>query len=432
MFIIEKKTKIVSVFGRCLRMLLILGLILICIEACSKDDEEIKKDPPPKENPPGEGNQGGGQDTVVAPADSLDADVVSQYLKLVNATKIPGQPPVGGDGAIWNDVKDTLYLMRGLPIGKRVSFLHDPAINITGFYVYVPGASYYYDVPNVPEEAKDSTDVVYVDAEFPVADFIDYPISFPVYLMPYVDGIPFSTFIEPVKIEDPKDPDEADVCSSILVAPGSSGPVWQWESTIRQYNGNILNFWAPGVTVGPNVLLGGCCRDDGVSRLAGDIGCSKIDSLRSLTQTWVEFPANEGLTSLFELLVFNDNGTVVLRGDLDEAKIIPDTRNFCNRTVELAYNLYQRVHNGNHDLTPGGNTVNLQLPPSPEPPVSFLSQNTYELVYTCHTLVLTRGGSEGEEWGFVYRRYFKGDVDIFDFHLDWYDNKNNPFLYWLP
>uniref|UniRef100_UPI00359486EA hypothetical protein n=1 Tax=Pricia sp. TaxID=2268138 RepID=UPI00359486EA len=179
MYTTGKKVAITNVLGRCFRILLIFAGIALMIAACSKDEVEPKNDPPPKENPPVDGSQGGGKDTIVTPSDSIDADVVSQYLKLVNATKIPGQPPAGGDGPIWNDVKDTLYLMRGLPVGDRVSFLHDPAINITGFYVYVPGASYYYDVPNVPEEGKDSTDVVYVDAEFPVADFVDYPISFP-------------------------------------------------------------------------------------------------------------------------------------------------------------------------------------------------------------------------------------------------------------
>ena len=114
-------------------MLLILGTIVICIEASSKNEEEIKRESSPKDNPPGEGTLGGGQDTIVAPADSLEVDVMSQYLKLINATKIPGQPPTGGDGAIWNDVKDAIFLMRGLPVGDRVSFLHDPTINITGF-----------------------------------------------------------------------------------------------------------------------------------------------------------------------------------------------------------------------------------------------------------------------------------------------------------
>ncbi len=356
---------------------------------------------------------------------AIDPDQASEHLKLVNATRISGQPPTGVEGAIWNDVKDTIFLMRGLPIGQRVNFLHDPKVNVTGFYVYVPGASYYYDVPSVPEEARDSTDVVYIDAEFPVADFKDYPISFPIQLMPYVDGIPFKSFIETVVIEDPNDPD---VCKSILRDRGGSpGAIkaWQWEFTIRQYKGEILNFWAPGVRVGTNVLLGGCCTDKGKSILGtdpGGAGCKKNNPGPGFT--WVEFPSNAGRTSLWEFMNIWADGTVQLIGGFDDAAIIPDTRDFCNESVGLAYNYYGRYHDATHDFTPGANTMNLQFQFSQVPPVSFLSENTYELVYTCNRLVLSRGSkSEGEEWGYVYKLY---DDDLFAFHLEWYDNQDNP------
>ena len=59
MYSIEKKSKIVGVFGRCLHMLLIFGSIVICIEACSKDEENLEKDSPPKERPSGDRSQGG-------------------------------------------------------------------------------------------------------------------------------------------------------------------------------------------------------------------------------------------------------------------------------------------------------------------------------------------------------------------------------------
>ncbi|WP_373516913.1 hypothetical protein [Pricia sp.] len=71
MYSIGKKSKIVSVFGRCLRLLLIFGSIVICIEACSKDEENLEKDPPPKERPSEDGLKGGGQDTIIASHDLL-------------------------------------------------------------------------------------------------------------------------------------------------------------------------------------------------------------------------------------------------------------------------------------------------------------------------------------------------------------------------
>lgn len=429
MYSIGKKSKITYVLGRSLRMLLILGGIVLCIEACSKDPEELKKDPPIT-NPPGDGSQGGGQDTIVTPSDSIEADVVSQYLKLVNAAKIPGQPPAGGDGEIWNDIKDSIFLMRGLPVGDRVRFLHDPAINVTGFYVYVPGASYYYDVPNVPEEGTDSTDVVNIDAEFSVVDFKDYPISFPLQIMPHDGGIPISIFEEPVKIEDPNDPDEADVCNNILRERAGGieeNRVWQWEFTIRQYNGDILNLWAPGISISPNVLLGGCCRDDGLSFLGGDLGCSKIDTIRGPRYTWVEFPANEGRTSLWEWLSIWDDGTIEVYGDFDEAKIVNYTRNFCTKTVDIVYNIYSIVNEGTHYFTLGTNGIRIEFPNMTKPNISFLKGGSYGLEYTCNSLIFTSGNGDGEEWGYVYKR-LDDSYDTWDFNLDWYDNRNNHIL----
>jgi len=417
-----KKVAITNVLGRYLRILLIFAGIALMIAACSKDDEEPKKDPTPKENPPVDGSQGGGKDTIVTPTDSLDADVVSQYLKLVNAAKIPGQPPAGVDGDIKIDVKDTIFLMRGLPVGDRVSFLHDPAVNVTGFYVYVPGSSYYYDVPSLPEEGRDSTDVVFIDTEFPVADFKDYPISFPLHIMPYVDGIPFDPFITTVQIQDPKDPDQADVCDG-LFKERNRFQHWQWEYTIRLYNDEILNFWAPGIRVGINTLLGGCCRDDGVSRLFGDIGCSKIDSLRSPRQTWVEFPSNAGITSLYEVLAVDEIGQILIYGATDEATIVPDSRDFCTKTVELTY-VHNLVKDGGEvtfasaGTGTGNGTLITHFGVVTQPNVSFLRDGVYNVEYTCNTMVLTEFRGEGEEWGFVYKR--ANFSEIKDFELEWY------------
>ncbi len=71
MYSIGKKSKIVGVFGRCLHMLLIFGSIVICIEACSKDEENLEKDSPPKERPSGDRSQVGAQDTLIASHDLL-------------------------------------------------------------------------------------------------------------------------------------------------------------------------------------------------------------------------------------------------------------------------------------------------------------------------------------------------------------------------
>jgi hypothetical protein len=58
--------------------------------------------------------------------------------------------------------------------------------------------------------------------------------------------------------------------------------------------------------------------------------------------------------------------------------------------------------------------------------VSFLDEYTYDLVYTCKSLVLTRGSNEGEEWGYVYKK-LPEDLDeqeLYDFHPNWFDKDN--------
>jgi len=51
MYTIGKKTAITNVLGRCFRILLIFAGIALMIAACSKDDEEPKKDLPQRKIP---------------------------------------------------------------------------------------------------------------------------------------------------------------------------------------------------------------------------------------------------------------------------------------------------------------------------------------------------------------------------------------------
>ncbi len=72
MFTIGKKSKIGSAFGKSLRMLLILGTIVPCIEACSKDDENQENEPPRKETPNLEDAlERSEQDTIIRSQDPL-------------------------------------------------------------------------------------------------------------------------------------------------------------------------------------------------------------------------------------------------------------------------------------------------------------------------------------------------------------------------
>ena len=157
------------------------------------------------------------------------------------------------------------------------------------------------------------------------------------------------------------------------------------------------------VSLSVPVLVGGCCWDDGVRRLAVDIGCSKIGLIRSPRQTWVEFPANDGRTSLWEWLFIWEDGTIDVYGELDEAAILPDPRDFCTKTVDLTYNYYVRENYGNHDFTPGEYTMNLRFPNLSNSNISFLSAYTYNLEYPA-TVWSCGVKIEGEDWAMFIKK----------------------------
>lgn len=71
MISIGKKSKIVNVFGRYCRMLPILVSIVICIEACSKDDNDPENAPPQKERPNLDRLGTSEQDSLIASQDLL-------------------------------------------------------------------------------------------------------------------------------------------------------------------------------------------------------------------------------------------------------------------------------------------------------------------------------------------------------------------------
>ena len=406
MYSTEQKSKIVTVFGRCLRMLLILGSIVICIEACSKDEEEIKKDPPPKENPPGEGNQGGGQDTIVAPADSLDADVVSEHLLLANASRITGVPPTAPDGQIKMDVKDTIFVVKGLPIGETITFWHGAAQDVTGFYVYVPGASFYYDVPEtviddkfIPNAENDTISLLTLDIS---ADEWEFPFSTDVQILPHgPDGIPLDDSTRPVGDEDP-----AKSCNSILRGPiNSGGPIsgnsWLWEKTTLSYNGIVTNTWAPWVLVGIQSIGAGCCWTSRNSSVyVGYPGCRKNNP--SPQMAYKELPLDANVKRFWEVLEMTEDGEFIVTADEYKKEWDMDNSNFCSEipAYKLKNNLLGFGDGGTHDFVPGVTSMNIPVPNwvgSWHPPAHV------DLIYTCNTLIMKWGDAEGAQWLKAYK-----------------------------
>ncbi|MDZ7604230.1 MAG: hypothetical protein U5K79_01290 [Cyclobacteriaceae bacterium] len=98
---------------------------------------------------------------------NIDPEKASVYLKLSNAIKIDGDLPIAPNGKLKINVKDTIYIVHGLPFGDRIVVKHDGLQEIIGFFVGVVDDTLYYDVPIISAESGDSTDVFYINMEFP-------------------------------------------------------------------------------------------------------------------------------------------------------------------------------------------------------------------------------------------------------------------------
>lgn len=101
---------------------------------------------------------------------SAHADTVANHLRFLNATKITGAIPEGPVGSSLKiSIDDTLVLVDKFRI--PVKFLHeDTTKNVAGVYVQVSvgssDATFYYDVPEVPEIAtNDTVSVILLGAE---------------------------------------------------------------------------------------------------------------------------------------------------------------------------------------------------------------------------------------------------------------------------
>lgn len=417
MYTIGKKAAITNGLGRCLRVLLIFAGIALMIAACSKDEEELKKDPPPKETPPGDGNEGGGQDTIVSPADSLDAELILEHLSLMDATKITGEMPVVPNTPIPTDVMDTIYLTNGLPVGYRIPIRHDGMYDITGVFVGLQKGSFYYDVPVIADEAQDSTDVFYVNiSDFPVADFKDFPISFPIHLMPHVNGMPIKDHIGILGIQKPNSdgPDSPSACSITL--PAGTDPVpffWGWEYTfVFDEFSNVIRKEATDLNKNKPYRTGGCCNDDGSSSsVAESASCShyltdtitgQVDTTK-VNHRW-RFLDVAQQYYFTENVGFFDDGTFKQLGFSVQTNVSLSNSDFCTNTVNYTTVDKEFPNTGTHDFSPGADYLNITYDTSTVPRKTLRSG---EIIYSCNTLNLTYSiqGDGNETYVMFFRKY---------------------------
>ena len=406
----KRKISALAPITKHFKALIILFGIIASMLSCVKDDNFEVNNPSNPSNP----------------ANLLDADKISEHLVLKNATKITGDLPAAIDGQIQTDVKDTIFLVKGYPIGNRIRFKHDPSQKISGFYIKVGLASYYYDVPKdyvedqyEPLEENDSITVLVLDLDLNTEN-VEYPFTTDVIIQPHDEsGTPIGDGEGPgpITIEDPND--NNGVCNDIRRSlSGGNNLVWEWDFTIREYNGTILNTLARGLATRINSQGAGCCSTDGQNRSVTALEEQEcFNGTTSPRYKWVQIEnLDDFVVRTVEILWFWEDGTYQVWGNEIKKTYDPFNSNFC--TLSVAYdfeeNDYGMFENSNdHDFSPGANHINLdrtnwvggyRLPASAD------------LIYTCHTLLLSWGNEDN--WTSVYRKLDHNPLD-FD-SLPWY------------
>ncbi|MGI9552650.1 MAG: hypothetical protein ACR2MT_15715, partial [Aurantibacter sp.] len=309
------------------------------------------------------------------------------------------------DGQLKMDVKDTIYSVKGYPLGNRIWFLHDPSQDVSGFHVYVSGSTFYYHVPedmeegqSVPQEENDTIAVLVLDLDLPNDHEVDYPFTTEVVIQPLDEsGMPLDEFDRSITIEDPNDNDPGSRCATITQPfQVPSAPRWRWDFTIRERNGVIENSWEPARRRKINRLGWGCCVN-------GDISATAAESIfcrEGTTQPgyeWVELEVDDYIVRYEEYMWVFDNGVFNVQGIEDKKQYFPSLTNFCDR--EIGYEFYYQVYGapndtpvGTHDFTPGAKRLNLDLPNWEGP---YRMPRSAEITYTCHTLFLIWEDGEG-------------------------------------
>jgi hypothetical protein len=295
----------------------------------------------------------------VNPGVLVNADSLSDRLQFFGAVKKQGKIPAGPAGSSLKiSFKDTLYLMD--QVKRPIKFLHiDTTKNVAGVYMQVfiggtggsVGATYYYDVPEVPEISESDTVSVVTIGFDPVGS--KPPLTFDMKIIPYdKNKQPLGQADRHVKITEHNTDPKSNAGSCGLALP--SGEYWRWQcSYIVNSSGGFSFYNDPNKFFGAEgqFIKGSCCN--GVS-IYGTCPGSPLPPNRSL-----HFATYYRIAS--ELLAFNSNGTFI-RETIEESPIpLPASSDFCSVAEGVVKaNTNFTTYNGNYTITPATLPPDLQ------------------------------------------------------------------------
>ena len=339
------------------------------------------------------------------PAKALSADEASEHLVLKNHAKITGTLPNASDGQLKLDVEDTIYVVKGYPLGSRIEVLHHPGENVAGFNITVPGSTFYFHVPETiiegqyePSEESDSISIIELDFDPPV-DEVDYPYTTEIVIQPVDDnGNPLDEFERWVTVEDPEQSStNGSGCNTIARPVNDNNLHWEWDFTVRELNGDIVNVFAPGLATRINSQGSGCCGDNGRSYAVGDTpACVPNTTAQHLT--WVELEVDDYSVRPFELWQIYENGTVRVYSNEIKKTYNRPTTNFCTGVIGYTFDNDDTGGIGTHNFVAGGSHISFDFPNWEG---GWRPQGG-TLIYTCHTMIISWGG--GDKFSAVYKR----------------------------
>lgn len=357
---------------------------LIVLAAC---EQEIDPEDGDSQNDPGNGHD-------------YTNDELSGLLTLEEAVKLNGALPDAPDSRLRLNVKDTIFLMKGLELGARIEIIHDGLFEITGLFIGVENSSFYYDAPVITEGVKDSTSGFHVI----LGDVNEWDFSFPIVIIPHGDdGLPLDRFVRVVKAEDPKSSKD---CSLSIPDPGDTSFIggWKWAYTVSfNEDGSVFYYEASGEKKGSLYTTGGCCNDDGSSTtVADDPYCFEKFSDGTRNPRWRSIEVSHYYELVFDQLVFYDNGIFHHQNLSMQTNYRPSLSDFCNETPGYDFQKGFHAKSGDYNFDPGTDFLDVAYHVT-NPPVYGKSIRSSKIAFSCDVLAL-ESDIEGQRWETVFYR----------------------------
>lgn len=377
----------------------------VCLFACLAIFISCETEPSPENN---NGNNGNGNNN------DFESDELSGFLRLNDAVKITGNLPVAPDLQLKINIKDTIYVMKDLPLGARVVVRHMGLHDISGFYIAVDNSSFYYDASVIDTEARDSTDVVYINVEVPDDADVDYPLTIPIKIQPHgVNGEPLDEFDKEITIADPE---PGTGCSIAVPFTATStnfaNGAWKWMHTLGLDQSDLVfHREAPGLKQVSSYQTGGCCNDDGTSTtVADDPYCFEKYSDGTLNQRWRSVDVEHYFEWKYDIVWFYDNGTFAQDNLSFQTSYRPSKSDFCKNEPAYDFDKSFFHKSGTHDFTPGAEYLTITYDVT-NPPVYGKTIRSGKLLYDCNGMALIYE-VEGQTWIVEFRKANPDDFNI--------------------